>query len=355
VSERNDLNVANVSKQFEVITALQGAAFASPPGSFTAFLGPSGCGKTTLLRIIAGFETPTTGTVSIGGEVVAGDGRWIEPEHRRVGIVPQEAALFPHLSIQDNVGFGLARGERRGSKVSALLELVGLADTARRRPHELSGGQQQRVALARCLATRPRVVLLDEPFSALDASLRIEIRNETRALLREAGTTTVLVTHDQDEALSLADHVALMHAGRIVQFATPGELYSSPCSTWAASFVGDANLLPILGSSPSGDVVDTPVGRLMVRGDFRCAGDAGFALLRPEQCELAGADGVAAIVTDVVFHGHDHLITVQVPPLPNQAESLRLTVRAPSHVHPVVGTAVHVAVTGPALLLSDSV
>jgi iron(III) transport system ATP-binding protein len=354
----NDLEILHVTKHFAAVTALRDATFACAAGSFTAILGPSGCGKTTLLRIIAGFESPTSGSVHIGGTQVAGDDAWVDPEHRHVGIVPQEAALFPHLSVQDNVGFGLRRPERRGRQVRDLLAMVGLADMHERRPHELSGGQQQRVALARCLATRPQVVLLDEPFSALDATLRIALRNETRTLLKEAGTTTVLVTHDQDEALSLADHVALMKDGHIVQFASPGELYSLPVSPWAASFVGDANLFPVLSASNGAETVETAIGTLRVRGDFRTSDLPALALLRPEQVELVTSGGHRGIVTDVVFHGHDHLVTVQLERTQcasGEVQHQQMVVRAPAYVHPVIGEAVQVSVAGEALLLSASV
>ncbi len=346
----NSLKLQGVSKAFGEVVALHDATFDARAGSFTAILGPSGCGKTTLLRIVAGFESPDAGAVHLGGQLVAGNGVFHEPEHRSVGIVPQEAALFPHLTVQDNVGFGLPRAERRGQRVSDLLELVGLGGLARRKPHELSGGQQQRVALARCLATKPRVVLLDEPFSALDAALRIELRMETRRLLSETGTTTVLVTHDQDEALSLADHVALMNNGRIVQFATPGELYSLPQSAWAASFVGDANLLPVDTQGFGQDTVASSIGELRVRSDFRqTTGGSAVALLRPEQLGLVSTGGLNATIMDVVFHGHDHLVSVIT------TDTLTpLVVRAPAYLSPVRGETVQVAITGAALLLDVS-
>jgi iron(III) transport system ATP-binding protein len=349
VRPTNSLRLEGVSKSFGPISALRDASFDVAAGSFTAILGPSGCGKTTLLRIVAGFGTPDAGAVHIGTELVAGHSVFLEPEFRNVGIVPQEAALFPHLSVQDNVGFGLPRADRRGERVSELLGLVGLGGLEHRKPHELSGGQQQRVALARCLATKPRIVLLDEPFSALDASLRIELRMETRRLLAEAGTTTVLVTHDQDEALSLADHVALMKNGQIVQFGTPGELYSLPQSAWAASFVGEANLLPVEPQGCTCTSVNSQIGELRVRSDLRQTHSGrGLALLRPEQLELVQTGGLTAKIVDVVFHGRDHLVTVVIA-----GTGTQLLVRAPAFLSPVRGDTVQVAANSPALLLDE--
>jgi iron(III) transport system ATP-binding protein len=357
VSLNNGLRVSDVSKTFTDVQALRGVSCDVAAGSFTALLGPSGCGKTTLLRIIAGFEVPSSGEVRIGEQLMAGPEVWVEPETRHVGIVPQEGALFPHLSVQDNVGFGLPRGQRRGRIVDDLLELVGLAGMQRRRPHELSGGQQQRVALARCLAAKPRVVLLDEPFAALDATLRLELREETRKLLRSSGTTTILVTHDQDEALAMADHVALMRNGHVVQFATPGELYNTPADTWAASFIGEANLISVDSVALHAHEVLSPFGVIEVRADHRGVAGPAVAMLRPEQLHLvtpgqpeANANGAVmqGVIEHVVFHGHDHLVSINV----GKGTSHVILVRAPAYENPIVGQTVTVAVSGKALLLS---
>ena len=205
-----------------------------------ALLGPSGSGKTTLLRMIAGFEIPDAGRIAIGDRLVAGADTWVEPEQRRVGMVFQDGALFPHLTVESNVAFGATRRER----VAECLELVGLPQRARSFPHELSGGERQRIALARALASDPEVVLLDEPFAALDANLRESLRQEVRRILKEAGKSALLVTHDQAEALSLADTVAVMRGGHVLQVGTPEEIYERPRSRWLAEFLGETDVLP---------------------------------------------------------------------------------------------------------------
>ena len=215
----------DLHKSFGTHPVLTGLDLNVPAGSFTAILGSSGSGKTTLLRLLAGFDRPDRGVLKIGERVVDGAGVHVQPELRRIGYVPQEGGLFPHLTVAANVGFGLSRTARRG-RVRELLELVGLTDLGRRYPHQLSGGQQQRVALARALAIEPEVVLLDEPFASLDAHLRASVREEVQRILRASATTTLLVTHDQDEALSLSDRVAVLRDGKIAQHATPQELYA---------------------------------------------------------------------------------------------------------------------------------
>ena len=259
-----------------------------PAGSLTAILGPSGSGKTTLLRLLAGFDRPDRGTVRIGEQTVDGAGVHVHPEHRRIGYVPQEGGLFPHLTVAANVGFGLTRAARR-QRVGDLLELVGLADLARRYPHQLSGGQQQRVALARALAVEPEVVLLDEPFASLDAHMRASVREEVQRILRASATTTLLVTHDQDEALSLADLVAVLRDGRIAQYATPQDLYARPIDDELARFVGDANLME---GVLEGALVETPLGKLpaLWHGEPLPTRCQVTVLVRPEQIELHPPD-----------------------------------------------------------------
>jgi iron(III) transport system ATP-binding protein len=235
------VSLTHVSKSFGPTRAVEDVSLELRPGELVGVLGPSGCGKTTLLRLIAGFERPDAGEVVVGGRPVAAGRTFVAPEKRRIGMVFQDYALFPHLTVERNVAFGLRRrGDERAQRT---LELVGLQHKAGRYPHELSGGERQRVALARALAPEPDVVLLDEPFSSLDATLRGDLRREVELILREAGATTLLVTHDQEEALSLVDRLAVMRDGRIVQVGAPQEVYAQPASRWAAQFVGEVNVL----------------------------------------------------------------------------------------------------------------
>jgi len=305
-----DLAVAGLHKAFGRHPVLAGLDLTVAAGTLTAVLGPSGSGKTTLLRILAGFDRPDRGSVTIGG-VTVDDGRCHLPADRRhIGYVSQEGSLFPHLTVEANVGFGLPRGQRRGGRVGDLLDAVALTGLARRYPHQLSGGQQQRVALARALAVAPRVVLLDEPFASLDANLRAAVRADVRAILRDAATTAILVTHDQDEALSTADYVAVIRGGVIAQCATPQDLYHHPADADLALFVGDANLLD--GVAGRG-LVDTPLGTLAVRGDLGEPRQAVTVLIRPEQLDVhPGTDGQGAHgrVISTSFHGHDTVISI---------------------------------------------
>ena len=293
------------------VVAVDGVDLEVRRGELLAVLGPSGCGKTTLLRLIAGFEQPDAGAISVDGRVVADSGRFVPPERRRVGIVVQDHALFPHLTVAANVAYGLAgrrRDPERAERVAEVLDLVGLRHLGERYPGELSGGQQQRVAIARALAPRPGVVLLDEPFANLDAALRARIRSEVAGILRTAGATVVLVTHDQEEALSLADRVAVMDAGRVVQAGPPAEVYSRPANAFVARFVGDAALV---AGTCDGTTVETPFGRLPVFPDTAPAGPA-VAVVRPETVHLTPAAEGPARVVAATFFGHDQLVEVAI-------------------------------------------
>jgi iron(III) transport system ATP-binding protein len=301
------IEAEGVSKAFGSTRAVDGASVAVRSGELVALLGPSGSGKTTLLRVIAGFERPDAGRVAVGGRSVAGNGAWVEPEHRRIGMVFQDGALFPHLSVEGNVGFGASRRER----VAECLELVGLSARAGDYPHELSGGERQRVALARALAADPEVVLLDEPFASLDAGLRESLRLEVAAILRSAGTSALLVTHDQAEALSLAGTLAVMRAGRIEQVGTPEEVYDRPSSRWLAEFLGEADVLP--GSARDG-VVECELGRFGAAPDL--AGRV-QVVIRPESVAIGSGPArephAEAVVVARSFYGHDQLLQLELP------------------------------------------
>jgi iron(III) transport system ATP-binding protein len=299
----------NLTKRFGAVTAVDGVELDVRRGEFLAVLGPSGCGKTTLLRLVAGFERADGGGIEIGERVVAGPRRHVPPEERRIGMVFQESALFPHLDVAGNIGFGLPRRNRE-ARIAELVALVGLAGLQRRMPHELSGGQQQRVALARALAPDPALILLDEPFSSLDATLRSQLRGDVREILRSAGATTLFVTHDQGEALEISDRVAVMRAGRIEQVSTPDELYLRPVNRFVAGFVGEANLLP--GEVRHGEV-QTLVGRFRAGSGSLADGARAEVLLRPEQLHMLPVDRLSSdprpdsVLTVVrrVFHGSE--------------------------------------------------
>ncbi len=306
VLEAKDVAIRGVVAGYGGVPVLRGVDLAVPAGRSLVLLGPSGCGKTTLLRCIAGLEPILEGSVSVGGRELSRPGRVEPPERRGIGMVFQDGALFPHLSVAQNVGYGLPRGERRGPRVDELLALVGLEGYGDRRPATLSGGQQQRVALARALAPQPSVLLLDEPFSSLDTALRVQIRHEVHRLLVEIGITTVLVTHDQSEAFVLGDEVAVMHDGALVQVGPPAELYAAPATPWLAGFVGEANLLP---GDARGAAADTPLGPVPLRAG---ASGAVTVLCRPEHLRMepdpgrsAGDDRGAGTVEVVEYYGHD--------------------------------------------------
>ena len=272
-------------------------------GELFAILGPSGSGKTTLLRLLAGFERPDAGEVSVAGVVVAGAGTFVSPERRRIGMVFQDYALFPHLDVRANVAFGLARRtrEERDRLTQRTLELVGLQHKEDRYPHELSGGERQRVALARALAPEPAIVLLDEPFSSLDATLRAALRREVELILRDAGATALLVTHDQEEALALADRLAVMRSGELMQVGPPEEVYARPSGRWTAQFVGEVN---VLSGMASGAGIETELGTLDLAAP---AEGRVHVAVRPEQLELLAGRAANAEVVDREFRGHDVL------------------------------------------------
>jgi iron(III) transport system ATP-binding protein len=352
------LSVRALRKSFGRSPVLAGIELDVPRGGLTAVLGSSGCGKTTLLRLIAGFERADEGTIEVGGQLVSATRTHVAPERRDIGFVAQEGALFPHLDVSANVAFGLPRAERKSPRVGELLELVGLAGFQKRHPHQLSGGQQQRVALARALAPSPQLVLLDEPFDALDASLRVQVRAEVREALRRSGATALLVTHDQQEALSLADVVAVMRDGKIVQAADPQTLYRDPLDAELAGFLGEAVLLP--GRLRDGHA-ETALGRLPTRCAGSAAGSTSDAdervpasatvMLRPEQiaCLAPSPELPRGRVLSTQFYGHDATARIVLA----DAAAPQITARAAGHVLPRAGEEVSLLVEGTALVLPD--
>jgi iron(III) transport system ATP-binding protein len=334
------VEISGIDHTYGDTPVLDQVSLAIAAGESLALLGPSGCGKTTLLRTIAGLERPDRGTICIGGDELVGPGVWVPSEQRQVGMVFQDWALFPHLSVAANVGYGLDNGRRRAglvaralggrarsgpraaggastdkaARVAESLELVGLGGLGDRMPSTLSGGQQQRVALARALAPRPRVLLLDEPFSNLDTTMRTEVRTEVHRLLADLGITSIFVTHDQEEAFVIGDRVAVMDDGRIAQIDRPHRLYTSPATRWVAGFVGDAVFLP---GTAGGRTVQCALGPLPLDDELQGPVEV---LIRPEQLALTGlgsaedpgtprgTDDSAAIVDDVEFYGHDAMV-----------------------------------------------
>jgi iron(III) transport system ATP-binding protein len=301
--------VRGLTKRFGAVTAVDDLDLDVVPGELLALLGPSGCGKTTALRLVAGFEHPDAGHIFLSGDEVAGPGRFVPPERRRVGVVFQDFALFPHLTVAANIGYGITRDRtRRRARVADMLDLIGLTETASRYPHELSGGQQQRVALARALAPEPALVLLDEPFSNLDAALRVRMRADVRSILTTAGATAVFVTHDQEEALSLAERIAVMRAGRLIQVDAPADLYARPVDPFVATFVGDADSLP--GTS-DGSTAETPLGPLGLL-EATAPGPV-EVVLRPEQVRVWLDGSGRGAVARIEYFGHDQLVEVDLP------------------------------------------
>ncbi len=332
-----------VAKSFGATRAVAGVDLELAGGELVSVLGPSGCGKTTLLRLIAGFEAPDAGTIVVGGRTVAGPGELVPPERRRIGMVFQDYALFPHLRVRDNVSFGLVRrpAAERERLTAGTLELIGLQHKGDRYPHELSGGERQRVALARALAPEPELVLLDEPFSSLDATLRADLRREVALILREAGATALLVTHDQEEALTLGDRVAVMRDGVLVQAGAPADVYARPADRWTAQFVGEVN---VLAGVAEGASVQTEVGQLTLAAP---ASGPVHVALRPEQMRLEAGHDPNAQVVDRDFRGHDVLyrlrhqtgltLLVQLPSLELHEVGAEVFVGpVPSAVAPVV-------------------
>jgi len=325
---------------------LDGVDLRVPSGSLTSLIGPSGCGKTTLLRLLAGFERPGAGRLLLGEREVAGPGVFVRADQRRIGVVPQEGALFPHLTLADNVGFGLPRrAPDRAARIAELVDLIGLTGLEHRYPRELSGGPQPRDALTRALAPRPELVLLDEPFASLDADTRHGVRREVRRVLAEEKATAVMVTHDREEALSIADQVVVLRGGRVAQVGTPDEVYARPVDGAVATLLGQTMLLPV--ESDEGDHVVCVLGRAAVGS--RAAADADAVLVRPEQVLLAtDGRGTRAVVVDVELLGPVRRVRLDAAGVAVEAH---LTAH-PGAVAPRPGDEVVVRVAGPVHLLA---
>ena len=355
-----ELRCAGVTKSYGKRSVLEALDLEVPSGSFTAILGASGAGKTTFLRVVMGLDEVDDGTIVVGGQTMA-DGRvHVATERRRIGYVSQEGALFPQLTVSGNVAFGLPRAERAvDGRVAEVLHLVGL-DTgyAHRRPAELSGGEQRRVALARALAPRPQLVLLDEPFSGLDAALRSETRETIKAALAAEGTTTVLVTHDQAEALSLGEEVAVLRDGRLVQKAEPEVLYRSPVDLEVARFVGEA---VVLSGLCDGRAVRCALGVLPVTGP---AGHGPVqVMIRPEQIRISGdaedqgagaESGTLAQVADHRYYGPDAVVRLHVTADSGPHEELMLSAKMFSYELPKTGESVRITVRGTVVVYSGA-
>jgi iron(III) transport system ATP-binding protein len=339
-----DLICRGVAKSFRTRTVLQAVDLDVPEGTLTAILGPSGSGKTTLLRVIVGFIAPDRGTVTVGSSILAGGRKQVPPDKRAIGYVAQEGALFPNRSVAENVGFGLTRAQRKEATRSVeVLELVGLGeDYVDRRPHELSGGEQRRVALARALAPRPRLVLLDEPFSGLDASLRVSTREHVLHALTAEGSTAVMVTHDQAEALSMGREVAVLRDGQLVQTASPTALYRTPADLEVARFVGEAI---VLSGEARGPVVSCALGQLEVH-EPGLTGPV-QVMIRPEQVRVrgAGTDGTPARVLGSTYYGPDSVLRLEL----QTPEATPIVARTFDLDVPDVGDQVELSVVGPVI------
>ena len=343
----DQVSVRQISKSFRDTTVLRDVTLSVEPGTFLALLGPSGCGKTTLLRLIAGLERPTSGEIEIAGRVVAGPANWVETEARQLGMVFQSYALWPHMDVADNVGFGLAvrgvHGAERATRVQAALATVGLDGLGGRRPAELSGGQRQRAALARCLVTEPALILLDEPLANLDPHLREYMQIEFRRIHRETGTTFVFVTHDQAEAMALADQVAVMDAGRLQQLGTPQQLYRQPATRMVAEFFGKGVVLPVevLAQVSPGRLRISLAGETLELSGAAAVGPAQLSL-RPESIlPAAGAPPhLIGRAVDATFRGADHLVTLALEQFGGKTIALGMAMA------PAPGSRLDLVVTG---------
>lgn len=322
-----------IAKNFGKTCAVYSASFTLPDGEFMALLGPSGCGKTTILRMIAGLEKTDKGEIYLDEHLVASETTFVPANRRRIGMVFQDYALFPHMTVEKNIAYGLPRSSDQAAIVEKMLNLVGLQGLKNRYPRELSGGQQQRVALARALAPQPHTLLLDEPFSNLDTALRVQVREEVRRIIKEAGVSTILVTHDQDEAMSMADTIGIMLRGTIEQIGTPRTLYENPKSLAIANFLGETNHIP---GEAQGDTVRTLLGELPLQEAMQGNVEV---LLRPSDLTLSvNGHGTPAVVSHTTYYGHRQTIWVKL------AEDTLLKITSDAHENYAAGDAVKILV-----------
>ncbi|UFH48395.1 ABC transporter ATP-binding protein [Pseudomonas sp. KNUC1026] len=328
------LTLERVACGYAEQAVVQGLSLSLQPGEIGCLLGPSGCGKTTTLRAIAGFEPLASGQIHLAGRCLARDSYSLAPEQRQIGMVFQDYALFPHLSVAENIAFGLTRGPEAVQRVNELLERVNLAGLGARRPHELSGGQQQRVALARALAPSPRLLLLDEPFSNLDVELRRRLSLEVRGLLKAQGIAAMLVTHDQEEAFAVSDKVGVMRHGVLEQWATPAELYQQPATPWVARFVGQGYFVP---GQVRGSCLETELGAISLPGGRWAEGSTLHLLLRPEHLMVGAQDGLPCTVVHSYFQGAHTAFRLRTP------GGLELEALLPSGVSAPPGTCLPLA------------
>jgi len=339
------LEVSHLSVSFGERTVISDLSFALQAGEIASLLGPSGCGKTTLLRAIAGLLQPREGTIRLGTQLVGLSSVVLPPHKRRTGYVPQQGALFPHLNVAQNIAFGLSKKEFSQADItktiSEMLELIGMSGYENQMPTELSGGQQTRVALARALAIKPKMVLLDEPFSALDAELRNELRSEVVALLRAQGTTAILVTHDREEALVSSDKVVLMRDGKIAQYGSPEEVYESPISPSVAVSTGDAL---VLSAHQAKDGNTSYALSSLGAPTSAASANNGYVVIRPEEISVSksSAAGVAGTLIQLDYYGHDAMLVVK---LSDSSEVIRARVAGPMDF--AVGDLVKVEHRGP--------
>lgn len=338
------ISVQDLSAGYGGEAVIKDISFDLSEQQLLAILGPSGSGKSTLLKTIAGFLTPLTGSITLGGVLVSSTTSPIPPEKRNIGLVPQEGSLFPHLDVSANIGFGIKRDPSSRQRVSELLEIIGMTEFAHARPQELSGGQQQRVALARALAPQPKLILLDEPFSAMDTSLRAQMRDDIRSILTKTATTAIMVTHDQEEALATADQLAIMQGGSLIAFGTPLSLYNSPQSIVIAQLLGEINVIPAVVEEDQRVRTDFGVTTAQDSNEMT-PGESGALIVRPESMVISEDSTPNATIVDSLFHGHDSLISVRMD------SGLVVKLREPTRVTRATGERCSVSVSRPGTFL----